>query len=53
MNPQLKQLIELQKIDTEIAELEKNKASIPQQIQSGTAGLRKAKSIKKSGGCAF
>ena len=39
MNPQLQTLIELQKIDTEIAELEQGIASIPRQIESGRAGI--------------
>ena len=33
MNPQLKSLIQLQKIDNEIVELERGKAAIPQQIE--------------------
>jgi len=39
MNPQLQTLIELQKIDNEIAELEQGIASIPRQIESGRAGI--------------
>ena len=39
MNPQLQTLIELQKIDSEIAELEQGKAAIPRQIESGRAGI--------------
>ena len=39
MNPQLQILIELQKIDNEIAELERGKAAIPRQIESGRAGI--------------
>lgn len=49
MNPQLECLVELQKMDNEIAELEKSKASIPQQIQSGTARLKeKQGQLKKA-----
>jgi len=39
MNLQLQTLIELQKIDSEIAELERGKAAIPRQIESGRAGI--------------
>ena len=39
MNPQLKTLIELQKIDNEIAEFERGIANIPRQIESGRAGI--------------
>ncbi|SVB89733.1 uncharacterized protein METZ01_LOCUS242587, partial [marine metagenome] len=39
MNPQLLTLIELQKIDNEIAELERGKAAIPQQVESGRTGI--------------
>lgn len=39
MNPQLQTLIELQKIDSEIAELEQGKAAIPRQIESGRVGI--------------
>ena len=40
MNPQLQSLIELQKMDNQIAELERGKAAIPQQIESGKAGIK-------------
>ena len=40
MNPQLQSLIELQKMDNEIAELERGEAAIPQQIESGKAGIK-------------
>ena len=40
MNPQLQSLIELQKMDHEITELERGKAAIPQQIESGKAGIK-------------
>jgi len=39
MKLQLQTLIELQKIDSEIAELEQGKAAIPRQIESGRAGI--------------
>ncbi len=39
MKLQLQTLIELQKIDSEIAELERGKAAIPRQIESGRAGI--------------
>jgi uncharacterized protein len=39
MNPQLLTLIELQKIDNEIAELERGKSAIPRQIELGRAGI--------------
>ena len=49
MNPQLQRLIELQKTDNEIAELEQSKATIPQQIRSSTAGLKeKQDQLKKA-----
>ena len=49
MNPQLQRLIELQKMDNEIAELEQSMATIPQQIQSGTADLEeKQDHLKKA-----
>ena len=41
MNPQLKSLIELQAIDSQIGELEHGKAAIPKQIESGKAGVKK------------
>jgi len=40
MNPQLKSLIELQAIDSQIGELERGKAAIPKQIESGKAGVK-------------
>jgi predicted nucleic acid-binding Zn-ribbon protein len=40
MNPQLQRLIELQKTDSEITELEKAKAAIPHQIESGKTALK-------------
>jgi len=40
MNPQLKSLIELQAIDSQIGELEHGKAAIPKQIESGKAGVK-------------
>jgi len=40
MNPQLQTLIELQKIDNQIAELERSKEAIPRQIESGRAGIK-------------
>ena len=40
MNPQLQRLIDLQKMDNQIAELERGKAAIPQQIESGKAGIK-------------
>ena len=43
MNSQLQSLIELQKIDDEIAELERGKAAIPHQIESGKAGIKERK----------
>ena len=39
MNLQLQSLIELQTIDNEITELERGKAAIPQQIESGKTGI--------------
>ena len=49
MNPQLQRLIELQQMDHEIAELEQSIATIPQQIQSGAAGLKEKKDhLKKA-----
>jgi hypothetical protein len=49
MNPQLKSLIQLQKIDNEIVELERGKAAIPQQIESGKAGIKeKQAQLKKA-----
>ena len=39
MKLQLQTLIELQKIDSEIAELEQGKAAIPRKIESGRAGI--------------
>ena len=49
MNPQLQRLIELQQMDNEIAELEQSIATIPQQIQSGAAGLKEKKDhLKKA-----
>ena len=47
MNPQLQCLIELQKNDNEINELERSKAAIPQQIESGATGLQGKKSQLK------
>ena len=43
MNPQLKNLIELQAIDSQISELEHGKAAIPKQIESGKAGVKEQK----------
>ena len=40
MNPQLKSLIKLQAIDSQISELERGKAVIPKQIESGKAGVK-------------
>ncbi len=40
MNPQLKSLIELQAIDSQIGELEHENAAIPKQIESGKAGVK-------------
>jgi len=40
MNPQLKSLIELQAVDSQIGELEHGKAAIPKQIESGKAGVK-------------
>ena len=49
MNPQLQSLIELQKMDNEIVELERGKAAIPQQIESGKAGIKEKQSqLKKA-----
>ena len=51
MNLQLQTLIELQKIDSEIAELEQGKAAIPRQIESGRAGIEEKKdSVERSRG---
>ena len=51
MNPQLQLLIDLQKTDNIIAELEQSKAIIPQQIESGKAGLKeKQNQLKKAEG---
>ncbi len=51
MNPQLQRLIELQKTDSEITELERGKAAIPQQIESGKANLKeKQERLKEAEG---
>ena len=48
MNPQLKYLIELQKIDSEIAELEKSQARIPKQIEAGKSDLQERQNRLKA-----
>jgi len=48
MNPQLKYLIELQKVDSEIAELEKSQARIPKQIEAGKSDLQERQNRLKA-----
>ena len=47
MNSQLQSLIELQSIDNEVADLERGKAAIPKQIESGKAGVNEKQSRLK------
>lgn len=51
MNPQLQRLIELQNTDSEITELDRGKAAIPQQIESGKSDLKeKQEELKQAEG---
>ena len=48
MNPQLQHLVKLQTIDSELAELEKGKARIPKQIETGKADLQEKQNHLKT-----
>ena len=51
MNSQLQRLIELQNTDSEITELERGKAAIPKQIESGKSDLKeKQEELKQAEG---
>ncbi|MDP6476770.1 MAG: C4-type zinc ribbon domain-containing protein [Nitrospinaceae bacterium] len=51
MNPQLQRLIELQNTDSEITELDRGNAAIPQQIESGKSDLKeKQEELKQAEG---